>query len=197
MAASAEFLKNNEEDGDYNQYWYSPKTIEQMVLDMVNQSQCSDSSYCIAFLSTPSLYFSLPVEIRDTSYVFDYDKKWNNDRGFVFYDFNKPDENIPATLLNNCDMVVIDPPFITREVWEKYSITANLLLKKGHNSIINEPNGKIIGTTVYENKDMLMELLNTKQNVFMPSIPNLVYQYNLYTNYNSVVFNKKNPEIPE
>ena len=32
---------------------------------------------------------------------------------------------------------------------------------------------------------------------FLPSIPNLVYQYNLYVNYQSNVFSKKNPEIPE
>jgi hypothetical protein len=29
------------------------------------------------------------------------------------------------------DMVVIDPPFITEEVWRKYSNTAHLLLKEG------------------------------------------------------------------
>jgi hypothetical protein len=27
-------------------------------------------------------------------------------------------------------MVVIDPPFITREVWEKYAEAAKMLLKK-------------------------------------------------------------------
>jgi hypothetical protein len=32
---------------------------------------------------------------------------------------------------------------------------------------------------------------------FLPSIPNLVYQYNLYTNYPSAQFAVKNPEIPE
>jgi hypothetical protein len=32
---------------------------------------------------------------------------------------------------------------------------------------------------------------------FMPSIPNLVYQYNLFTNYPSEIFSNKNPEIPE
>jgi 16S rRNA G966 N2-methylase RsmD len=36
----------------------------------------------------------------------------------VFYDFNKP-EDIPQELKNSFDMIVIDPPFITREVWEK------------------------------------------------------------------------------
>lgn len=59
-----------------------------------------------------------------------FDKKWNNDPGFVFYDYNEP-ENVPPELLNSFDMVVIDPPFITREVWEKYATTAKILMKKG------------------------------------------------------------------
>ena len=36
----------------------------------------------------------------------------------MFYDFNKP-EDLAAELKGYFDMVVIDPPFITREVWEK------------------------------------------------------------------------------
>jgi hypothetical protein len=31
---------------------------------------------------------------------------------------------------------------------------------------------------------------------FQPSIPNLVYQYNLFTNYDATTFAKANPEIP-
>ena len=48
----------------------------------------------------------------------------------MFYDFNEP-ENVPSELLNSFDMIVIDPPFITREVWEKYTATAKILMKKG------------------------------------------------------------------
>lgn len=33
--------------------------------------------------------------------------------------------------------------------------------------------------------------------MFQPSIPNLVYQYNVFTNYPSERFAQKNPEIPE
>jgi hypothetical protein len=33
--------------------------------------------------------------------------------------------------------------------------------------------------------------------VFKPSIPNLVYQYRLYTNYESSTLSQLNPEIPE
>ena len=47
-----------------------------------------------------------------------FDQKFNKDPGYVFYDFNKP-EDIPADLYQTFDMIVIDPPFITREVWEK------------------------------------------------------------------------------
>ncbi len=39
----------------------------------------------------------------------------------MFYDFNKPEE-IPAEIHGTFDMIVIDPPFITREVWEKVRI---------------------------------------------------------------------------
>ena len=54
----------------------------------------------------------------DNIYIFQFDQKFNKDPGFVFYDFNKP-EDIPQELKNSFDMIVIDPPFITREVWEK------------------------------------------------------------------------------
>lgn len=92
-----------------------------------------------------------------------YDKKWINDPGFVFYDFNSPEEFDPD-LRNTFDVVVIDPPFITHEVWQKYAITAKLLLKEG----VNEdgiPNGKVIGTTVIENSSFLNEILNIQPTV--------------------------------
>ena len=136
-------------------------------------------------------------------------------------------------------MVVVDPPFITEGVWESYSKTTKLLLKKGYSSD-GTPNGKVILTTLAENADMLKCLLDAEPTVnviaalamlitfpknvfypgnclsiitvtffqpltfilclllqlFQPSIPNLVYQYSLYTNYETEVFNEKNPEIP-
>ena len=184
MAAIAAFLSNNAEDGDYNQYWYSVYTIEKVIEDLVEQA---GSDKVIAFLSTPSLYFSLPDEVRACSFVFDYDKKWTSDRGFVFYDFNDP-TGLPAHLLGKCDMVVIDPPFITHEVWRKYAESSKLLLRSG---------GKALGTTIFENAELLQELLQLKPTNFQPSIPNLVYQYHLYTSYPSDVFAAKNPEIPE
>lgn len=194
MSLASAFLQSNGENGDYNQYWYSVYTIDQIVADIVDQaaSSANEATFTIAFLSTPSIYYSLPEKLRRQSYVFDFDKVWETDRGFVFYDFNKPDSGIPRHLLKGCDMVVIDPPFITRDVWEKYEITSKILLKD-----CIEGRSKVLCTTVHENALMMNEMFGAKSTAFMPSIPNLVYQYNLYTNYDSRIFEKINPEIPE
>ena len=72
------------------------------------------------------------------------------------------------------DMAVCDPPFITREVWEKYTIASKLLLKEG---------GKLLCSTIDENKEFMFELLGVKPATFRSSIPNLVYQYSFYMNY--------------
>ena len=41
------------------------------------------------------------------------------------------------------------------------------------------------------------ELLGVRPQRFLPSIPHLVYQYALYTNYDSERLAQRNPEIPD
>jgi 16S rRNA G966 N2-methylase RsmD len=89
-----------------------------------------ETEYCVISLQDSQL--------RKGSVVLDFDKQWENDPGFVFYDFNDP-ERIPEHLRGSFEGVLIDPPFITPEVWEKYAKTAKMLLKEG---------GKIICTTI-------------------------------------------------
>jgi len=72
------------------------------------------------------------------------------------------------------DLVVIDPPFITHEVWTKYAEASRYLLKPGTGED-GEPLGKVLGTTIRENADKLKELLGLTPRRFRPSIPNLVY----------------------
>ena len=57
--------------------------------------------------------------------------------------------------------------------------------------------GRVILTTVIENASLLNQLLDATPTNFLPSIPHLVYQYNLFTNYPSEIFAQKNPEIPD
>lgn len=181
------FLSVTKEVEDLNQYWYSNRTITHMCLDVEDLCAAEDTRAC--FLSTPSVYFSLSKEVRARSWCFDLDTQWAKEPGYVCYDFNKPlDFEGAEELKGTFDMVVIDPPFITREVWEKYTETAKFLLK---------PGGKVMGSTIQENAPFMKELLGVEPCAFMPSIPTLVYQYYLYTSYDSKHLAEKNPEIPE
>lgn len=172
------------EDPQLNQYWYSDGTTAAMV----NEIQMHATK--AAFLSTPSLYFSLTKQnLKSNSKVFEFDQRWATDEGFVFYDFNKP-EAVPADLWGAFDYIVVDPPFITREVWTKYAATVKL---------IAAPKAKVLFTSVIENHMMLEELCDVQLFVpaFQPSIPHLTYQYHCFVNYPPTGFlSAANPELP-
>ncbi|KAH7440960.1 hypothetical protein KP509_03G017900 [Ceratopteris richardii] len=174
------FLRRTLENPNLNQYWYSAYTIDVLVKEI------EDNASKAAFLSTPSLYFSLnDKQLKDNSYVFDVDPQWQKHPNFVRWDFNDP-VNIPECMWHAFDLVLIDPPFITPEVWSKYAEATILLLA---------PGGKIILSTVQERGELLKQLLKVEPQVFEPSIPKLVYQYTLFANYQSRHLSLHNPEI--
>ncbi len=180
--------RSTEEKESLNQYWYSAYTIEQFAKETEAHATRA------AFLSTPSVFFSVEKELRGRSVLFDLDDQWapRLPGQYVKYDFNAP-ADFPgldaAALHGTFDFAVIDPPFITRECWSKYAESARLLLR---------PGGKILLSTVWENAEMLAEVLpGMERRAFQPSIPHLVYQYSVYTNYESDLMGQRNPEIPE
>ena len=180
------FLMRHSEKENLNQYWFSEHTISVLISEI--SLLFSQGHSKIACISTPSLYFSLPDEVKRSSKVFDIDIAFQNDPGYVFYDFNHP-ENIPEAFDSYFDVIIIDPPFITREVWEKYATAIRR---------ISNPNSRIILSSITENSTMLHELLQVQPCRFKPSIPHLVYQYNFFTNYMSTTaLDQPNPEIPE
>lgn len=179
-AAGAE--DHDGEKADLNQYWYSVPSINQLLAEVRNENP---KPIRAAFMSTPSLFFSLSPGERAECAVLDYDRQWEGERGFYFYDFNDP-EAIPEEIQGTFDMVVIDPPFVQEECWRKYATSAQLLLKEG---------GKVLLTTILERAELLEQLLGVHPNAFRPSIPNLVYQYHVYTNYDSEGLKEINPEI--
>jgi len=183
------FLECTPEDSQFNQYWYSKPTIQCLCEAIVEVA----AGKKIAFLSTPSLYFALPVTERKNCSLFEFDKNWAKDPGFEFFNFEDCEAINPA-LQHSFDMVVVDPPFITRDVWEKYAFATKKLLKA--TSIGgNDEVGSVLATTVAENIPIMNELFQARPNVFKPNIPNLVYQYNVYTNFDCKALSKVNPEI--
>ncbi len=180
------FLKRTPENADFNQYWFSEKTIQ----FILNQIQKNNAGGRIGLIATPSIFFSLPADTQEKSYLFDIDdvliSKHKNGRK---YDFNwtNYDEKF-SDLKNSFDFIVIDPPFITEEAWSKFASFAKYLAND---------KCKILVSSIAENDGQLKRLLNLDIKNFKPSIPHLVYQYNFFANYDDEELNQKNPEIIE
>lgn len=196
MQLSAPF--KTRENADLNQYWYSGQSISALcsgALELAGRCGLEKGREGrIAFLSTPSLYFSIPETLRSCHSLFDIDSQWASDPGFIRFDFNEdPTRSFPASALGAYDVVVIDPPFITEPVWRRYALAAQALLREGLQ-------GLVICTTVAENEGLLRELFQGAVSLpFQPSIPNLVYQYNTFSNAYPFPFSlsQRNSEIPE
>ena len=195
FALAEDFIQETKERTDLNQYWYSPTTIATLVGEIQdlydNEPENNDPQRNLAALvSCPSIYFALPDHLKSRCVVLDLDTQWNTDPGYHCYDFNiHPDQQLPSRLHNNFQLIIVDPPFVTREVWEHYAISSKWL-GTGNNC-------RYICTTIHENAAMMKSLLNVTSNQFRPSIPNLVYQYSTYTNYTSERLNALNPEIDQ
>ena len=75
---------------------------------------------------------------------------------------------VPEELRGAFRMCVIDPPYITTDVWKQYVATAKWILEDG---------GLLLCTTVIENATFLQDALGVQPNTYLPSIPQLSYQY--------------------
>lgn len=65
-----QFLQQTCENSDLNQYWYSKPTIDALC-DAIRESCEMRGDTRVAFLSTPSLYFSLSERERKGCVLFD------------------------------------------------------------------------------------------------------------------------------
>lgn len=190
---AAAWLEGHVEDhtgraADFNQYWYSAATIATIV--SVLREHClpkHQGALDCAFVSTPSLFFALKPAERERSRLLEFDSTLGEgEPNFVFYDFNQP-AALPAELEGSFSCVVIDPPFITSDAWLCYVQTARYLLA---------PGGRVVLTTVIENAQLLNEQLGVRPNRYLPAIPNLPYQYAVYTNFAAAQLDQPNPEVP-
>ena len=150
----------------------------------LSQTARRNSTWQTAALDSPSLFFGLSEKERRNCRVLDYDEGLGDD--VIKYDFNEP-TTVPDVLRGGFRCAVIDPPFITADVWKKYAETARILLR---------PGGLVVLTTVIENAPLLADLFGVRPRVWLPSIPNLPYQYAAYTNFDAPRLSKPNPEVP-
>mmetsp|Transcript_8029 Transcript_8029/g.11378 ORF Transcript_8029/g.11378 Transcript_8029/m.11378 type:complete len:258 (+) Transcript_8029:214-987(+) len=204
------FLKHTKEDIKMYQYWYSKATIDALTAEV------KDYATRVAFLSTPSVYFSLgECDLRRRSRLFEFDRKFEKAPGFVFYDYKHP-EKIPKEYLHAFDYVVIDPPSVREDVLLLYAKAARSLLHQSSSvpkcgtfccsrkEIITGRGGgplprRILISSLAGEKHakVMYRYFRVSPCVFLPTIPNLIYQYHLYTNYESERLSLPNPDQPE
>ena len=84
-------------------------------------------------------------------------------------------------------MLVIDPPYVTEDVWSQYSVAIDFLLKSG---------GRLILSTLDENAGFIKSMTGCTTIKFRPYIPNLIYQFSFYANYEDTALEEVNGEIP-
>ena len=210
-AGAAAFIKQHREDADHNQYWYSAATVARILAAVEeplpeaagggggNGSGGAAAPPRGAVVSTPSLFFALSPAARLAARhaVLDLDAAQFAAKGgeaFVRFDFRAtpPEAHLPAAMLGAFDVVVIDPPFITEEVWRLYAAAACALLRA-------DGPRRVVCTTVAENAALIAELFpGAKRTRFQPSIPHLVYQYSAFcAGFVPTALGEANPEIPE
>ena len=161
------------EKAELNQYWYSAETIQTIVDEIASLEPVR-----VAFISTPSI-FAAAVQRGILGDLFDVDEQVcsdivNDECKSLPFDFNFPLTGLD--LHGRYDVAVIDPPFITQEVLFAYSLTVNHVVKAG---------GKLLISSIAENDQALREVYGRAMRSvpYKPSIPSLVYQYNLFVNY--------------
>jgi hypothetical protein len=180
------FLKLNHEKEKFNQYWFSEKSINFIV------NQIEKYGGTIALISCPSIFFTLNNDVKEKSFLFDIDTSFcKKHKNAIEYDYRDYDKLIPE-YENKFDFILIDPPFIDKEPWSKFAEFAIRISKKDDEG---KPNVKFLCSSIAENKEMLKNLINVDIKLFQPSIPNLIYQYNFYSNYEDEELNKLNNEI--
>ena len=64
------FLEETPEDSSLNQYWFSESSIK-ILCEAITKALATYNKQKVAFLSTPSLYFAMPADIRKNCTLFE------------------------------------------------------------------------------------------------------------------------------
>lgn len=101
-----------------SQFWYDDASADKLC-----DEACRYGGK-VAFLSCPSIYRAFSKR-KDTltadCVLFEYDRELAAlveypDTQFVYYDFQGvPEEMVPSSLVRQCDMIMIDPPYLNEE----------------------------------------------------------------------------------
>ncbi|XP_047318839.1 EEF1A lysine methyltransferase 1 [Impatiens glandulifera] len=164
------------ENWNLSQFWYDQETAETIAKEVLHLSQLFDSPYA-ACVACPTLYaYIKKIDPNAHVQLLEYDtrfQKYGNE--FTFYDYNQPEE-LPSPLKNAFQVLIADPPYLSKECLEKVAQTISFL----------KQNGKcyILLLTGEVQKDRAAELLDLHPCGFRPRHSSkLGNEFRLYTSY--------------
>ncbi|XVF07454.1 hypothetical protein REPUB_Repub06bG0140100 [Reevesia pubescens] len=151
------------EDWRLSQFWYDPETARTVSQEVL--SLCSEPNYRVACIACPTLYAYLKYDKRFEQYGSD----------FTFYDYNQP-EDLPLELKHTYQVVVADPPYLSKECLEKVTQTISFLAQPQQSYLL-----LLTGDV---QRDRAAELLGLRPCNFRPRHSSkLGNEFQLFTNY--------------
>ncbi|KAL8132180.1 hypothetical protein AgCh_007899 [Apium graveolens] len=164
------------EDWRMSQFWYDRETAETVAREV--HALCSSiQSPSVACLACPTLYVYLKKLHPDIPVqLLEYDKRFEKyGSEFTFYDYNEPEE-LPSKLKHACQIVVADPPYLSKECLDKVAQTISFLA--------HPEDFHLLLLTGEVQKDRAAELLGLRPCQFRPQHSSkLGNEFRLFTNY--------------
>ncbi|XP_049878228.1 EEF1A lysine methyltransferase 1 [Pectinophora gossypiella] len=171
---SSDKLKENilfDENWQLSQFWYDEATVHSLV-KLVDKILPNGGK--VALLSCPTLFVPVKRQVgeRATVSLLEFDRRFEvHGPDFIFYDYNYPDRLPPN--LEQYDLVIADPPFLSEECLTKTAQTIKLLAKD-----------KIVVCTGAIMKAHVEKLLELKLCQFQPRHRNnLANEFSCYANF--------------
>ncbi|XP_008789879.1 EEF1A lysine methyltransferase 1 [Phoenix dactylifera] len=163
------------EDWRLSQFWYDRETAETVAEEI--RGLCASTSSVVACVACPTIYVYLKrIDPAIPVQLLEYDKRFEQyGSDFTFYDYNQPEE-LPSALKHAYQVVVADPPYLSKECLEKVAQTISFLAHP------KEPYFLLLTGEVQQHR--AAELLNAYPCGFRPQHSNkLGNSFRLYTNY--------------
>lgn len=131
----------------------------------------------ICCISCPTLYLKLK-QLRPAGcelVLLEYDQRFDSHDDYVFYDYNDPLKLPDQLHPGSCDLVIIDPPFLSEECLTKVAMTTKHLAKSN-----------IMLCTGAVMEDVVKNLFNVVPTSFVPGhSSNLANEFRCFVNYKS------------
>lgn len=165
------------EDWRLSQFWYEPETARTVAQEVL--TVCSKSpNFRVACIACPTLYAYLKkMDPGISAQLLEYDNRFEQyGSEFSFYDYNRP-VDLPSELKQAFQVVVADPPYLSKECLEKVAQTVSFLAQPDLS--------RLLLLTGEVQRDLASELLGLHPCNFKPQHSSkLGNEFRLFTNYN-------------